>query len=113
MNAQQIIARVAVVFGVETRQIFGRSKIAQQVSCRQAAALIMREEFNMTFSAIGVALGYKEHSTAIYAVRMATARMERNQEYAQQIAEIRRMIKAESAERSDPRVDEFLRECGI
>jgi chromosomal replication initiator protein len=113
VNADQIVARVAVVFGVDTRQITGRSKIAQQVNCRQAAALIMREESNMTFSAIGVALGYKEHSTAIYAVRMATARMERNPEYKQQIAEIRRMVKADTVERSDPQVDAFMTECGI
>jgi chromosomal replication initiation ATPase DnaA len=88
MNAAQIIARAAVVFGVETTQIIGRSRAPRLVEARQAAAYALRFRLDQSYAAISVALGYRDHTTAMWAVDAAYRRIEVNQDYRDKIAKI-------------------------
>jgi chromosomal replication initiation ATPase DnaA len=88
MNAEQIIARAAVVFGVEPAQISAGSRVARLVEARQAAAFTLRYRLDHSYTAIAAALGYADHSTALWAVQAAGRRAEIRPDYSDKIAQI-------------------------
>lgn len=92
MNAEQIIARVAVVFEVEPAQITGHSRSRHLVEARQAAAFAMRFQYEQSFATIAQALGYADHSTAMWAVQAAGSRAKVNQVYSEKINQIGAML---------------------
>jgi chromosomal replication initiation ATPase DnaA len=88
MNAQQIIARAAVVFEVEPVAICAGNREPRLVEARQAAAFVMRYQLDSAYTAIAAALGYADHSTAYYAVQAAGRRAEVHPEYSDKITQI-------------------------
>lgn len=85
MNAQQILARVAIVFGVEPQQIPAGSRAPRLVQARQAAAFALRYQCDASYPDIARELGYADHSTAVWAVNAAARRATYQQEYSDKI----------------------------
>lgn len=88
MNAAQIIARAAVVFEVEPAQIAAGNRAPRLVEARQACAFALRYRLDQTYAAIAEALGYRDHTTALWAVNAAGRRAEVRPEYSAKIQEI-------------------------
>jgi chromosomal replication initiation ATPase DnaA len=92
MNAEQIIARVAVVFEVEPMTIIVGNRTARLVEARQAAAYAMRFTCDMAYTAIAQVLGYADHTTAMWAVQAANSRARVRPDYSEKIAQIGAML---------------------
>jgi chromosomal replication initiation ATPase DnaA len=88
MNAEQMISRVAVVFEVEASQIAAGNRTPRLVEARQAAAYAMRYTCDMAYTAIAAALGYADHTTAMWAVQAANSRARVRADYSEKIAQI-------------------------
>jgi chromosomal replication initiation ATPase DnaA len=88
VNAAQIIARAALVFEVEVNQIAAGNRTPRLVEARQAAAFAMRYRLDSSYADIAAALGYADHSTALWAVNAAGRRAEVHPEYSAKIQEI-------------------------
>jgi chromosomal replication initiator protein len=88
MNAQQLIARVAVVFAVEPAQIAAGNRAPRLVEARQAAAFALRWQLDQSYADIAAALGYKDHTTALWAVQAAGRRAKVRPDYSDKITQI-------------------------
>jgi chromosomal replication initiation ATPase DnaA len=88
VNAEQIIARVAVVFALEPAQIAAGNRAPRLVEARQAAAFALRFRLDMSYADIAVALGYRDHTTALWSVRAAGERAKRRSDYSDKISQI-------------------------
>lgn len=91
MNTQQVISRVALTFGIEPAQLQAGSRSPRLVEARQAAAWLLYFNQRHSYSDIAAALGYRDHSTAIWAVQAAAERAKRDPKYSDKIAEVARM----------------------
>jgi chromosomal replication initiator protein len=92
MSPEQIIARVAVVFAVEPAQLVGHSRSRPLVEARQAAAFTLRFQHDQSYTAIAQALGYADHSTAMWAVQAAGSRAKVRPDYSEKITQIGAML---------------------
>ena len=88
MNAEQVISRVAVVFAVEPAAICAGSRAVRLVEARQAAAWVLRNQCNQSYTSIARALGYADHSTAMWAVEAAERRSNIRPDYTDKIVQI-------------------------
>jgi chromosomal replication initiator protein len=92
VNAEQILSRVAVVFGVERQQLPAGSRTAHLVEARQAAAYLLFFGARLSYADVARELGYKDHSTAIWAVQAAAERAKRIPAYSDKIGQIGAML---------------------
>ncbi len=88
MTTQQVLARVAVVFGIESTQIVAGNRAPNLVEARQAAAFVLRFAHRQSYNDIAAALGYSDHSTAQWAVQAAANRAKTNPIYSDKITQI-------------------------
>jgi chromosomal replication initiation ATPase DnaA len=88
MNAEQIIARVAVVFEVEPVDLTINIRLPKLRQARQAAALVMRVRCNLSYGDIAKALGYADHSSVQYAIQGAHSRSKTDATYSAKITQI-------------------------
>jgi chromosomal replication initiation ATPase DnaA len=91
VNAQQIIARVAVVFAVEPTAICAGNRAAHLVEARQAAAYVLKFQCDQSYADIAQALGYKDHTTAVWAVQAAGRRAQKRPDYNDKLAKLGEM----------------------
>jgi chromosomal replication initiation ATPase DnaA len=88
MTTQQLLARVAVVFAVEPHQLLAGNRAPHLVEARQAAAYMLRFGRDQSYAAIAEALGYRDHTTAIWAVQAAADRAKVRPDYSERIKQI-------------------------
>ena len=88
MNAEQIIVRVALVFEVEPRDLIISLDMPKYREARQAAAYVMRNRCDLSYTAIAAVLGYRDHSSVRYAILGATSKIRTRQDYRDKIAQI-------------------------
>ncbi|MBX0326958.1 hypothetical protein K2Z83_04585 [Oscillochloris sp. ZM17-4] len=91
MNTQQVLSRVALAFEVEPAQLQAGSRSTRLVQARQAAAWMLYFNQRHSYSDIAAALGYRDHSTAVWAVQAAANRAKRDQDYSDKLGQIARM----------------------
>ena len=71
----QIIAAVAAAFGIAPEQLLGSSRTRHVVDARQVAMYVLREARQLSYPAIGQAVGGRDHSTAMHAVERVRCAM--------------------------------------
>lgn len=118
LTSTSLIERVAKIFGVSPKEITGPSRVRHIVVARQAAVWALRQRYpDMSCCALSAAVGRRDHSTALWALAAVEKRARKSPDYARKLAEIdqvdapAQLISVE-LDRTDPRVDTFLQECG-
>jgi len=76
--ADRIIEAAAVHFGVRPCDIIGPGREKTKIRMRHIAACIIRERLDMSYPEISKALGCRDHTTAMNAVRRARHHREVN-----------------------------------
>ena len=74
-DVDAILGEVARVCGVRVEQLCGRSRTRQVVDARQVAMYVLREARQLSYPAIGQAVGGRDHSTAMHAVERVRCAM--------------------------------------
>ena len=95
VTINNIIDKVAKVFGVSPEDIRSEKKKSEIANARQAAMYIMREVTNLTYEEIGAQFGGKKHSTVIYSIESCESKMEDNPSLKNNIYDIMKSIKDE------------------
>lgn len=65
----KIIDLVAKKHGISPRQLVGKSRMRHYVTARANAAHILRHDLGLTYPAIGMILGGRDHTTIINLLR--------------------------------------------
>ena len=68
-RTQAILHEVALKYGVEVKDIKGLSRKVKFVRARQEAAYEIRKRLNLSLFLIGKAIGKRDHTTALHAIR--------------------------------------------
>ena len=73
--AEETITAVAAAFGIAPEKLLGPSRTRHVVDARQVAMYVLREGRDLSYPAIGAALGGRDHTTVKHAVEQVRARM--------------------------------------
>lgn len=84
MQANQLIATTAFMFGVEQRDLFSANRTARVAEARQALAWALRQS-NWSLEAIGDFLR-RDHTTIIYALKAVEAKARHNPRFAERLS---------------------------
>jgi chromosomal replication initiation ATPase DnaA len=76
------------VFEVEAPAIVAGIRTTRLVEARQAVAFVLKFQADQTYASIAAALGYADHSTAMWAVQAAGSRAKTRPDYSEKIAQI-------------------------
>jgi chromosomal replication initiator protein len=92
VQPEQIIQKVADVFGVEISRLLGRDRSKEVAVPRQIAMYLLREEVNMSLPQIGDTLGGRDHTTIMYGCDKVADLLERDDRLRRQVIEIREQL---------------------
>lgn len=91
VNMETILSGVAAAFGLKVSDLTGHSKLRQAAWPRRVAMLLAREMTNLTTTDIGEALGGRDHSTVIHALKKIHEEL-RNPTQVQLVENIKRSL---------------------
>jgi chromosomal replication initiator protein len=92
VQPNDIISKVANVFGVSMERMLGRDRSREVAFPRQIAMYLLREEANISLPQIGEALGGRDHTTVMYGCEKVADLMERDNHLRRQVIEIREQL---------------------
>ena len=90
MTADEITDATTFLFGVDRRDLLGRTRTARCVEARQALAWALRQN-QWTFDAIGDYLG-KDHTTIMHGLRAIERKARRSPRLAEKLDALRRPV---------------------
>ncbi len=93
VSVREIIKVVADFYGVEEGSIYEKTRRKEVVKPRQIIMYILREDFHISFPTIGDKLGGRDHTTVIHSCEKIREEVKINSELAQEISQIRIMLK--------------------
>lgn len=85
-----LIEEAARIHRVSPEDITGKSKYVPYVHARWSVCYVLRARWRMRYTAIGAAMGYADHTTAIHAARKTSDHMRRDPEYRKKITRLAR-----------------------
>ncbi len=89
---KKIIETVASFYNMEEGDLFKKTRKREIVRPRQIAMFLLREELNNSFPSIGRKFGGKDHTTAIYAFKKISKKVEKNNKLAEEVELIKQRI---------------------
>ena len=92
VRPDDVLSKVAEVFGVTVDRLLGRDRSRDIALPRQVAMYLLREESNFSLPQIGNALGGRDHTTVMYACDKVADLLERDDRLRRQVIKVREQI---------------------
>ena len=92
VKPDQVVDRVAEVFGVTVERILGRDRSRQVVVPRQVIMYLLREEGHYSLPQIGETLGGRDHTTVMYGCERVAEMLETDDRLRRRVLEIREKL---------------------
>jgi chromosomal replication initiator protein len=92
VQPDEVIRKVAEVFGVAIERMLGRERTREVALPRQIAMYLLREESNISLPQIGDTLGGRDHTTVMYGCDKIADLLERDDRLRRQVIEIREQL---------------------
>jgi chromosomal replication initiator protein len=92
IQPDEVIRRVADIFGVTVDRILGRDRSRQVALPRQVAMYLLREESNISLPQIGETLGGRDHTTVMYGCDKVADLIERDDRFRKQVFDIKEQL---------------------
>ncbi len=92
VEPDQVVDRVAEVFGVTVERILGRDRSRQVVVPRQVIMYLLREEGHYSLPQIGETLGGRDHTTVMYGCERVAEMLETDDRLRRRVIEIREKL---------------------
>jgi chromosomal replication initiator protein len=102
VQPDDIIERVAEVFGVTVERMLGRDRSREIALPRQIAMYLLREEGKISLPQIGETLGGRDHTTVMYGVEKITEMLESDERLRRQVLEVKERLFGQSQPGSKP-----------
>ncbi len=93
VSVKNIIAKIAEFYGVEEASMYAKTRKREIVRPRQIIMYILREDFHLSYPAIGSVFGGRDHTTVIHACEKIKNDLAADEDLKNQMGEIRGMLK--------------------
>ena len=93
VSVKNIIGKIAEFYSVEESSLYAKTRKREIVRPRQIIMYILREDFHLSYPAIGNVFDGKDHTTVIHACEKIRNDIEGNDELRNEVVEIRSMLK--------------------
>ncbi len=93
VSVKHVIARIAEFYGIEEASMYAKTRRREVVKPRQITMFILREDFHLSYPAIGTVFGGRDHTTVIHACEKVRGDMAADDDLRVQLDEIRGMLK--------------------
>ena len=90
-----MVSAVSEHFQIPADQIRGKSRRKMTVLSRQVAMYLLREETDLSLSAIGKLIGNRDHSTVLHGHERISARIDLDDELRREVLQIRHSLMRE------------------
>ncbi len=93
VSVKHVIARIAEFYNVDEASMYAKTRRREVVRPRQIIMYILREDFHLSYPAIGSMFGGRDHTTVIHACEKVRGGLTDGGELKVEIEEIRGMLK--------------------
>ncbi len=93
LAVSDVVDKVARFFDIEPTSIYEKTRRKEVVKPRQLIMYILREDFQVSYPAIGQKLGGRDHTTVIHSCEKVKREIKENQELEDEISQIRMLLK--------------------
>lgn len=93
VSVKNIITKIAEFYGVEESSMYAKTRKREIVRPRQIIMYILREDFHLSYPAIGTVFGGRDHTTVIHACEKIKNDLLADEDLKNQMMEIRGMLK--------------------
>ena len=92
VQPEEVIRKVADVFGVAFERMLGRDRSREVALPRQIAMYLLREEANISLPQIGQTLGGRDHTTVMYGCDKVADLLEQDDRLRRQVIQIKEQL---------------------
>jgi len=93
VSVKNVISKIAEFYGIDEASMYAKTRRREVVRPRQIMMYVLREDFHMSYPAIGSVFGGRDHTTVIHACEKVRGNMLVDDELKVQLDEIRGMLK--------------------
>ncbi len=93
VSVKHVIQKISEFYSIEESNMYAKTRRREVVKPRQIIMYILREDFHMSYPAIGSVFGGRDHTTVIHACEKIRGDMDADDGFKTQIEEIRGMLK--------------------
>jgi chromosomal replication initiator protein len=88
-----VVDKIARYFDIEPASIYEKTRRKEVVKPRQLIMYILREDFQVSYPAIGQKLGGRDHTTVIHSCEKIKQELKGNPELEEEVAQVRLLLK--------------------
>lgn len=92
VSVKHIVSKIAEFYGIDEESVYEKTRRREVVRPRQVIMYILREDFNVSYPAIGSKLGGRDHTTVIHSCEKVKREVESDAELAKEIQDIRGLL---------------------
>jgi chromosomal replication initiator protein len=93
LAVSDVVDKVARYFDIDQASIYEKTRRKEVVRPRQIIMYILREDFQVSYPAIGKKLGGRDHTTVIHSCEKVKAEIDGNSELEEELTQIRALLK--------------------
>jgi chromosomal replication initiator protein len=93
LAVSDVVDKVARYFDIDQASIYEKTRRKEIVKPRQIIMFLLREDFQVSYPAIGKKLGGRDHTTVIHSCEKIKSELKSNQELEEEISQIRLLLK--------------------
>ena len=93
LAVSDVVEKVARYFDIEPATIYEKTRRKEVVKPRQLIMYILREDFQVSYPAIGQKLGGRDHTTVIHSCEKIRAELTHNEELEEEVTQLRALLK--------------------
>jgi chromosomal replication initiator protein len=88
-----VVDKIARYYDIEPASIYEKTRRKEVVKPRQIIMYILREDFQISYPAIGKKLGGRDHTTVIHSCEKIKTELTKGGELEEEIAQVRMLLK--------------------